>query len=242
MRLHRDRPPEDEIGLERLIFFSDAVFAIAITLLVLELRLPEIPREGISVNSPEMDMAVLRGLWDIASKYLGYFLSFAVIGLVWMGHHRTYRYIGRYDSVLLLLNLLLLMVVAFIPFPTGLIGDYYGNRVALVFYAGILTLTGLASTVLWWYVTRDGSLLKEGVDLEKARERRWDFLVLPALFVLAAIVALWSSDLAWIIMWGVLLYSILDQVLATIRTPARRFPTMKEAGDKHIEPTKTTDN
>ena len=94
----------DKTGLERLIFFSDAVFAIAITLLVIDIRLPD--TDNILDNAQLT--AQLLGMWQ---QYLGYIISFLVIGTFWTAHHRKFRYIKRYDYRLLFLNLLMLMVI-----------------------------------------------------------------------------------------------------------------------------------
>lgn len=99
------------LGLEWLIFFSDAVFAIAITLLVLDIQLPA--------------NAVFPGaLSQIGSQIFAYVLSFFIIGSYWLAHHRLYQHIIRYDNRLLWLNLLLLLFVAFIPFPTRVAAAY----------------------------------------------------------------------------------------------------------------------
>ena len=102
-------------GLDRIVFFSDAVMAIAITLLVLDIKVPE--AAGIST----IDLG--RRMLDLWPKYLGYFVSFWVIALYWVAHHRCFRYIRKYDRRLMYLNFLFLMFIAFMPFPTGLLFD-----------------------------------------------------------------------------------------------------------------------
>lgn len=115
---HKVEPSEDgaaEPGAGRLVFFSDAVYAIAITLLVIDLRL---------VGSGELDSpALAQALWSMWPQLLSYVLSFLVIGSLWGSHHRKFRYINRYDGRLVWLNLLLLMVIAFIPFPTSVLAE-----------------------------------------------------------------------------------------------------------------------
>lgn len=197
----------DETGLERLIFFSDAVFAIAITLLALDVRLPDLP-QGAS------DDTLLRALLQIGPQYFGYVVSFTVIGLIWMGHHRVYRMIGSYDRMLMLLDLLQLMVVAFIPFPTRLIGEFgASSRVATIFYALVLIASGITAALLWLYVLTHRWLLKEGANMPQARQALGELLLMPALFAVSALVALWSVDVAWIIWWGILALSIVQLFL-----------------------------
>ena len=98
----------------RIEAFSDAVFAIAITLLIIEIGVPHVGEEGTLFES-------LVHLWP---SYLGYATSFLVIGTVWANHHNRFRLIPRSDHILLFLNILFLMCVAFIPFPTALLAEY----------------------------------------------------------------------------------------------------------------------
>ena len=135
----------DQIGMERLIFFSDAVFAIAITLLTLEIRLPA--TDGSLTNAE-----LLQSILAIGPKYIAYIISFLVIGLFWIGHHRKFQLIRKYDGTLMFLNFLLLMTIAFIPFPTFLISTY-GNRTATIFYACVMILASLLSVIIWWYAS-----------------------------------------------------------------------------------------
>src|SRR5213080_2449475 len=106
--------PERDSALERLIFFSDAIFAIAITLLALDIRLP-----SLSPNVTDADL--FNQLLALGQKYYSFSISFLAIGLYWLGHHRMFQYIVRYDAILLLFNFLLLMCIAFIPFPSSVI-------------------------------------------------------------------------------------------------------------------------
>ena len=118
---------DDESGLERLVFFSDAVFAIAVTLLALEIRLPE-DAGGLS------NLQLFKSLIAIWPKYLSFFISFLVIGNFWIAHHHRYRYIQRYDTRLMLLNLFAVNVDCLYPFfPTAVISEN-GNRLATVCY------------------------------------------------------------------------------------------------------------
>jgi uncharacterized membrane protein len=97
-----------------------------------------------------------RHLLDEWPRVASYALSFAVIGLYWIGHHRVFGHIRRFDHRLILLNLVFLGLIAFLPFPTAVLGHYGGHRPAVLLYAGSLALAGLASTVLWLYAWRAG--------------------------------------------------------------------------------------
>jgi uncharacterized membrane protein len=179
---------EDHLGLERLVFFSDAVFAIAITLLVLEIRLPEVSRE---LSNAEL-LSQLLALWR---KYMSYVISFFVIGSFWQSHHRKFRYIERYTDRLLWLNLWWLMVVAFIPFPTAVLSEY-GNRTATIFYALTMTVAGLLSAALRWYAVRGNRLVNDDFD-NYVRQRGFvKSLVVPLIFLFSIGLAFLNDDLA----------------------------------------------
>ncbi len=184
----------DEAGLERLVFFSDAVFAIAITLLALDIRLP--------VDAAELsNQQLFNSLVGIWPKYLSFIISFLVIGNFWIAHHRRYRYIIRYDTRLLLLNLLVLMSIAFIPFPTVVLSES-GNRTATIFYSLSIAMTGILSALLWWYVSRENRLLEENFDATLARRNLISILTVPAVFLLSIGLAFINADLAkftWIL-------------------------------------------
>jgi uncharacterized membrane protein len=168
----------DPVGLERLIFFSDAVFAIAITLLTLDIRLPA---SGGAPSNEEL-LAQLLGIWH---KYLAYGISFLAIGSFWMGHHRRFRYIKRYDRGLLTLNLLFLMVIAFVPFPTSVVSES-GNRTATIFYALTMTLAGVLLAAVWWYAAWRDRLVDPDLNAQQ-RRRELDALLLTAALFSASI-------------------------------------------------------
>lgn len=175
-------------GLERLIFFSDGVFAIAITLLALELRLSE----GIGFRPAGELILSLGSMWQ---KYIAYIISFLVIGSFWISHHRKFRYIQRYNRALLNLNLLFLMVVAFIPFPSSLI-SVSSDFTVTVFYAGTMILGSIMITILWRYATGKGRLVGEDLDPKVVRRETILPLVTGGIFLLSIGIAFIDPDLA----------------------------------------------
>jgi uncharacterized membrane protein len=179
---------QDKLGLERLIFFSDAVFAIAITLLALDIRLPI---AGEAPSNAQLLHQLLGG-WH---KYLAYLISFLAIGSFWMAHHRRFRFIKRYDRGLLMLNLLFLMVIAFVPFPTSVISES-GNRTATIFYALTMILGGLMLAALWWHASWHNRLTDPGLDARQARRQFVPMLLTVALFVLSIGLAFLNESLA----------------------------------------------
>jgi uncharacterized membrane protein len=188
---------EDKIGLDRLIFFSDAVFAIAITLLSLDIRLPNV---GSNVSNADL-AGLLLSIWP---KYLAYIISFLVIGLFWMGHHRKFRVIRRFDNAFILLNLVLLMAIAFIPFVTSILSEF-GNRTATIFYALTMVATGLVSSAIWQYAWHSGRLVQADLDGRHHRRETLGPLLVISIFLVSIGLAFVNADLAklsWLLVLG----------------------------------------
>jgi uncharacterized membrane protein len=179
---------ENQLGLERMVFFSDAVFAIAITLLALEIRLPV---QVSNLNNAQLQ-ALLAGMWH---KFLAYGMSFLVIGFCWIGHHRKFRAIKRYDGTLLFLNLLLLMAIAFMPFLNSIISEN-PNTTATILYAISMLVANLVSLTMWWYASHNNRLIDPHLD-KKQRRRLWVLsLGTSAVFLLSIGIAWIDNDLA----------------------------------------------
>lgn len=179
---------DDERGLERIIFFSDAVFAIAITLLALEIRLPPLAE---AVSNADL----LAAIGSLGGRYLSYVISFLTIGLMWMAHHRTFRSIRRYNERLMLVNILSLLLIAFVPIPTAVIGEH-GNAVGTIFYAAVMGAAGLLLALLWWYANAQGRLVARPLPSRVFRRLWLRNLWTPAIFFLSMPVALVSPDAA----------------------------------------------
>jgi uncharacterized membrane protein len=166
-------------GTGRVEAFSDGVFAIAITLLVLEIKVPD-------------DTAHLaHALGELWSSYLAYAISFLLIGLVWANHHVMFTHIRFADRMLLFVNTLLLMNVAFIPFSAAVLAatfrDGAGERTAVLLYGGTLVVGGIFFNAVWAYARRHRLL---GAAIEDADARRIGrrFLLGPALYAAATVV------------------------------------------------------
>jgi uncharacterized membrane protein len=144
----------------RLEAFSDGVYAIAITLLVLDIAVPVASAQHHLLDS-------LGRLWP---SYLGYAVSFSTIGASWLGHNAVTEYLDRADAVFVRLNLLLLALIAFLPFPTRLFADYIGKnqpeRIAATIYGISLLLSSTLLWVLWRYALRAGLVRPDAADEE----------------------------------------------------------------------------
>jgi uncharacterized membrane protein len=182
--------------LDRIVFFSDAVFAIAITLLVLDIHVPEIPERLVDEQLPGRLLA----LWP---KYLSYVLSFLVILMYWMGHHSTFRAIKRYDRALIWLNSLFLMCIAFLPFPTSLLGEYGDNQLAVAIYAASVAVARLLLTAVWWYASSGHRLIDESFPESTIRIYLVRGLAVALAFVISIGISFFSVSAAtyfWILL------------------------------------------
>jgi len=132
--------------LSRIESYSDAVFAIAATVLVLEIRVPVLLRHDPS--------AFWHGLFVLWPQFLAYVTSFLVIGIYWLNQHSVFMYLARIDRPVVWRNLILLLMVSFIPFPTAVITQYGDMAAAVTFYGLTLLVISIYANYTWWYIVR----------------------------------------------------------------------------------------
>ena len=175
-----------EFQLERMILFSDAVFAIAITLLVIELKVPEIERAELTEGS------LLEALKHMIPKFFGFIISFMFIGIYWTVHHRLFGYVVSYTPKLLRLNLLFLFAVALMPFSTAFYSEYVMKHVLspVIFYTGNIIILGLFNLFMWRHIGNPKNKLAEGLSHADAKYYSFRAVVVPALFTIFAFVYL----------------------------------------------------
>ena len=195
----------------RLEAFSDGVFAIAITLLVIELRPPEVERGS----------ELAGALWDLWPGYFAYLVSFVTIGVMWLNHHRIFTQVRAVDGPLLLLNLHLLLWVALIPFPTAVVADYLadggdGARTALVLYSVVFLLAGVAFGLLFGWITRDARLLERPPPAEVVRSARLRFMFGQAVYLTAIVVSLIAPVVALALHGAMAVYYAFDQATVPV--------------------------
>lgn len=175
---------------ERLVLFSDAVFAIAMTLLVIELHAPHVATEAL----PD-------ALGELVRPYLTFALSFAVIGLVWLSHYRKFCVINRTDPTLLRLNLLMLFFVASLPLPTAILGLNGDSILAVIVYATTVCAVGFTMSAIWLYAWHRG-LVDTAVDLAVFRYVLLQSFPIPGIFLLSVPVGLlwgaYAAEMVWI--------------------------------------------
>jgi uncharacterized membrane protein len=197
---------------ERIQAFSDGVFAIAITLLVLDLHVPSRGEDGGSLASE------LGHEWP---SYAAYVVSFLVIGIIWVNHHQVLDAVRVVDRPVLFANLALLGVVSAIPFPTRMLAEYltagWDGSVAAAVYGATMLAMSIAFTVLWLVVTRErAGLLAQHLESAQARRAGVRFGVGFVVYLVAILVAFASAPAALVLHGLIALYYCFDQ----LRTPA----------------------
>lgn len=187
----------------RLEAFSDGVFAIAITLLVLEIRLPD-------THAPLSEL--LGGLWP---SYLAYVLSFTTIGIMWANHHAIFRLIGRASHGLIVANLFLLMTISFLPFPTGVLAEHLPHagvdqRSAALFYSGTFIVIAIAFQVLWGTAGRNHRLILPGCERaadEITKSYRWGI----PMYAASTLLALWEPMASVVLVGAIALFWLIPR-------------------------------
>jgi uncharacterized membrane protein len=189
------RGETNESDTMRLETFSDAVIAIAITLLILEIRVP-----NLEDGSPNEVWAALRDLWP---NYLGFLISFVTLGVMWANHCTIFRYKSRTNHVFTLYNLFLLQCIAVIPFPTALMADYLGHpaqQVGLIVYSGTFVVTAIAFNLVWFYASRDGRLLDSAAEPDDVQSISRRYLLGPPAYSLAFVLAFFNATASLIVL------------------------------------------
>lgn len=184
---------ERSVDTARTEAFSDGVFSIAATLLVLNLEVPSVPRGDAARELP-------RAVVGLTPDLLSYVLSFVVILMFWTAHRAIFRYIRNTNRRLSWLNGLFLMVVASLPFSTGLFDRYSEEPFAVVVYAGSLAVARLMLTAIWWYVSADPALMRNVVGQRAVRFHRIRGLLVSLVFALSIGVA-YVSVRAAVVVW-----------------------------------------
>ncbi|HMH59469.1 MAG TPA: TMEM175 family protein [Galbitalea sp.] len=178
----------------RLEAFSDGVFAIAITILIFDIKAP--------TNTQHLLPALL-ALWP---SYLGYVLSFLLIGLLWVNHHVMFEHIIKADRLLMFVNTVLLLVVAFVPFATSVLAATFrngdGENIAVALYGVTLTAAGLLFNAIWSHADR-GGLFDDGVTAHGIRRMTKRILFGPAMYAIGAVIGFFLPVV------GVVVYALL---------------------------------
>ena len=186
----------------RLEAFSDGVFAIAATLLILNVVEPAGP--------------LGQGLLHIWASYVAYAVSFVTIGVIWINHHGVMAQIAKVDRLFLLVNVIFLMLIAFIPFPTRLLAEHImaeGAQAAALAYGITLTGTAIMFNVMWQYAAHDKRLLRENASERAVRGITRSYLPGPFIYLVATVSAVVSPQLSAVLYAAIALFYVLESSL-----------------------------
>lgn len=170
------KTPMFQLKTNRIEALGDGVFAIVMTLLILEIHVPHLADHGRSMPA---------GLLKLWPKFLCYIISFITLGVYWVAHHLHFYTIKRADRGLLWINVLFLMVVGLVPFSTALIGEHYDRKSAVIFFAANMILIGLALFLHWIYATHKQRLTEPGVDPSLVTAVKHVILMGPVVYLIA---------------------------------------------------------
>lgn len=183
---HRRLP---ELTTQRIEAFSDGVFAIAITLLILEIKVPHIESESGKSLATE-----LLHLW---SSYFGYVFTFVMIGIYWANHHYIFHLYKRSNHYFVLLNVFFLMCISFLPFPTAVLAEYVADehhrQTAITLYAIGLFLPAFAWLLTWLYASRNHRLIDKNLAPQFVSHFTKQYLISSVLYLLAILISLWNG-------------------------------------------------
>jgi uncharacterized membrane protein len=191
----------ERMTLERMVLFTDAVFAIVITLMAIEIRLPSPHPAG-----GWTEAALGHALAELQPKLLAYFISFMVVALIWTGHLRKYRHLQAVEGGVLWLNLAQMLFIGLLPFFTSLLAEAL-SRLAIVIYAANLVAAGLAGLLAWRRASASPAMSAPSLTPELRRRESRITLVMVLVFAVSMPIAIWApvwAMLSWVLVWPAL--------------------------------------
>jgi uncharacterized membrane protein len=194
-----------EISTSRLEAFSDGVFAIAITLLIIEIKVPS--------HDDLKNQSLMHYIWQQWPKYFAYILSFVIIGIYWANHHYLFKLFKKTNHVFNLLNVFFLMTIAFLPYPTGVLGDYIITaehaKPAVTFYAFAIWLPAFAWLLIWLYARHQRRIVDHKLTPRFVTALTWQYYLSNIFYISALIVSFFSAALSITICVGLTLLYLL---------------------------------
>jgi len=188
------------------------VFAIAMTILVLELRAPEALGPG----------GLAQGLVDVGPRFATFVISFIVLGVYWFAHHQIFHFVLRVNRTLVWLNIVFLLGIALVPFAASVMGAYTGDPIALSLYGAVLGLLAALGYLIWWYMTGDRGLIEPGLDPELVHKVRLWLATGPVITPIAIAVSFVNPTVA------LLIYLVLPVVFILFNPVNRYLERLRE--------------
>lgn len=195
LRLFRAKGSADNLRLNAM---SDGVFAIVMTLMALEVKVPK-------VADGELAHALVESWPEIATMLL----SFVLLGIYWVGHNNVFQHVLKHDRVMLWLNILFLLAVTLVPYGTGMLIHHGGTQTAHAIYAGVLALGGVLLDLIWWYATYNKHLMCDAVTPELIRAFHFRILTGPLLYVAAIAVSFVSLPVTRVVLGLAVIYYLI---------------------------------
>ena len=191
----------------RISFLSDGVFAIVMTLLVIELSVPVV-----SKLKAEAELGTM--LLEMWPKFFAFAISFLVLGIFWFIHHAQFHFIKRSNGMLAWINIFFLMLVALIPFSTALIGEYHiYSKTAIIFYGTNGCLGLLMLNIMWWYATKNKRLVDKKAEPKRIKQLQIRLMVATATFIPAIALSFVNPLISIALYVLVILYGIIGNII-----------------------------
>ncbi len=197
--------PGFELSTPRLEAFSDGVFAIAITLLIIEIKVPS--------HEDLKNQSLMQYIWQQWPKYFAYVLSFIIIGIYWANHHYLFKLFKKTDHLFNLLNVFFLMAIAFLPYPTGVLGDYIivpeHAKSAVSFYAFAIWIPAFAWLLIWLYAKHKRRIVDHKLTDQFLNFLTKQYIISNFLYITAFLVSLVNAVVSILICVGLTLLYLL---------------------------------
>lgn len=185
-------PEQDGLSKSRIEALTDGVFAVSMTLLVFEIKVP-----GFAPEAGAGGLA--RHLATLWPNFVSYAISFFVLGIYWVGHHNQFHFIRRSNRPFLWLNIVFLFFVTLIPFSAALISGHFDDPIAIAFYGGNLIAVGLLLDAIWAYATRGRRLVDKDLAREAVRRASRRILIAPCAFAVAIALGFFNTKASLIL-------------------------------------------
>ena len=177
------------IKLEHVISFSDAIFAFAITLMALSVDIPDLP-----TNLTQSEL--LDKLYELLPQFESYVISFAIISIFWVSYHQVFNHIKGSHITMVYLNLLFLLLITLLSLSTSLVINYGTYQIPYVIYCSNVILTSLLLALIWWYATKNKSLVDKNLHPFFIKGVLVNLISIPIVFMLSIIISFVNLDIA----------------------------------------------
>jgi uncharacterized membrane protein len=156
---------ETLLGKNRIEALTDGIFAVVMTILVLDINIPQISSSHSGIGSVTAETQLVERLFDLWPKILSFGISFIILAIYWMAHHRQFHYIKHLDRALIWINIIFLMATCLLPFSTSLLAEHREQQISIFVYGGNSIIIAMLLCIQWWYATSHNSkLVDENLD------------------------------------------------------------------------------